>query len=468
MKDKLIIFKKKMELINKNRLFEELYCIILMIITIICWKFDSLLGMILLLIIGSVSLFIFNDFKYIIPCVLDFLCVINTGFSVSKVPISIVVCGILFVVILFLFVIKKGFKFSKIKYGKGLFFLSISCILPLIWNHLFPQGQEALYLLSFTYLLYFIVFIISSSSLDSSALNMFIISIGYFALILAFECILKVIYAHSLHPEISIFSLWYYLGFILCNEAGIMMCFCLPFIFLSLIRSKSYFKIVVNYIKIMIIAIGMVLTCSRATLLFGTIELIMLYIVTIIFNKKKIFNIVLLISLMCVSLIIINVSYGINKLIDDIKNVLFFNDFDDTGRFDLWKKAIEIWKKDFVSMTFGSGYVCDFIERKYWVFEGYEVVETAFTVFHSTFFECLVCFGNLGVAFLIWHFIEKYKQLSKLNNDFFICMLIGYIIVDIYGLIDNTYGMIYYMLPLVFTMSMFNNIDKKYVSEYIY
>ena len=36
-------------------------------------------------------------------------------------------------------------------------------------------------------------------------------------------------------------------------------------------------------------------------------------------------------------------------------------------------------------------------------------------------------------------------------------MLVGYLAVDAYGMIDNTYGMYYYMIPLVILMAALDN-----------
>ena len=47
----------------------------------------------------------------------------------------------------------------------------------------------------------------------------------------------------------------------------------------------------------------------------------------------------------------------------------------------------------------------------------------------------------------------------KKDNVFKFTFLIGYLFVDIYGLIDNTYGMYYYMVPLVMVLAIFSLSD---------
>ena len=67
--------------------------------------------------------------------------------------------------------------------------------------------------------------------------------------------------------------------------------------------------------------------------------------------------------------------------------------------------------------------------------------------------------GIVGLLALIFHLFEKYKQLYKKDLAFALAMAIGYFLVDIYGLIDNTYGMYYYMVPLVIVMASLD-VDK--------
>ena len=107
-------------------------------------------------------------------------------------------------------------------------------------------------------------------------------------------------------------------------------------------------------------------------------------------------------------------------------------------------------------MTFGMGQVAEFIYTG--SFNGYADVNL---VYHSTIFHCMATMGNMGLGFLILHFIDKYKQAFKFNKEVMGLMLIGYVMVDLYGLIDNTYGMYYYMVPLMIIMASIDQVDKE-------
>ena len=58
---------------------------------------------------------------------------------------------------------------------------------------------------------------------------------------------------------------------------------------------------------------------------------------------------------------------------------------------------------------------------------------------------------------ILFYFFEKYIQLWKKEIGFALIMLFGYLVVDGYGMIDNTYGMYYYMIPLVVFMASLDN-----------
>ena len=48
----------------------------------------------------------------------------------------------------------------------------------------------------------------------------------------------------------------------------------------------------------------------------------------------------------------------------------------------------------------------------------------------------------------------------KKPNSFNSIMLIGFIVVDLYGLIDNTYHMYYYMIILVMILAVIEKANK--------
>lgn len=452
----VVINNPRIKKINHNPFFEEAYVILVMFISLICWRFNSLAGMICVLCIASISLLILNDFKYMAPCILGFLFCNGDQFSDSKAPIAVIVCGVIFVGVLISYMIRNGVHLKKAKHYKGLLFLSISCFLPILWHRVIPQGKEFLYIMYFSYALFLVFYLFMVSSFKKDSFRMVILALEYMAILLALECGLKVLQLHSLEPDKSIFEFSYYIGWGLCNEAGIMMCFGLIFIFLNMIHCTKPYQIILSFIKIGIVGLGMILTTSRGTYLFGFLELIALLIYSGISIKEKKIYIICSVAFAVLILLGIQIFIGIPDLFNSIKNNVFVDNLDANGRIELWNKGVQMLERYPGHKLFGAGVVAEFMpshSQADWV--------EVFVVYHSTIMECLVAFGVVGLIFMAYHFYEKYKQLLILDKNSMIILLIGYICIDVYGLIDNTYGMYYFMLPLLMFMAALDNLPQR-------
>ena len=86
-------------------------------------------------------------------------------------------------------------------------------------------------------------------------------------------------------------------------------------------------------------------------------------------------------------------------------------------------------------------------------------------VCHSTLYETLVCVGIVGLIVLIVHLYQKYTMLLKNRNIMNGMLLIGSIVIDIYGLIDNTYHMYYFMFILMLYLVVIEKSNNKGLSS---
>lgn len=454
------MIKDKIKALNNNSLFLELYCLILCIIAVICWKYSFLAGMITIISIAAISLLIFNDFKYMIPCVLYFMFSNNDGFEATVIPVSLVVCTGVFFLVLIIYLIRNKIHLSKVKSAFGIALLGISCALPYFWHNIIPNGKEGLYVMYLAWFLYFVLYVLFASSLNKDSFKMLVYAFEYMAILLALECVLKVYVLHKENTNENILNFWYYLGWGLCNEAGIMMCVGLPFIFINMLKNNKIANIIIGNIKLAVVCIGMLLTTSRGTFLFGYIEFALLYVFYMIKVPNKRNNFIGCTMVVAFFVIAIQFLFGISQVIDDIKKYIFSSSLDDNGRKELWIDAIKMWKKNPMHIIFGGGLVSEF----YTVMSFHGMAEV-FKVYHSTFFETLACFGIVGVLFLGVHLFEKYHQLLRFDRSTAGLILISYIMVGLYGMIDNTYSMYYYMVPLVIIMATFDNCEKCYFME---
>jgi len=440
--------------LNNDWIFEYMIVMIYLIAGALGWVYSfSIIGMVSV-ILSILLLFIFNDFKYIIPAGLMLIFSYNGGYESGSIPSEVVMYAGLLIGIIVLYSI-FNFKLGNLRKPKsfiGIVLLAISCIIPIFWNKVITEETKLLYFVYFGWVLYVVIYFIFGISLGKNSLRMTIFTLSSLSLLLSFECLYKVMEIMKNNPNENLLSLMYYLGWGLCNEAGIMICFALPFVFYEIIKSNNPIISALAITKAFIAMVGILLTTSRGAFLFGAIEFVTLTILMVIFSKKKITNIVFYLLFVLLGCLFIHLNYGFDKLFEDIKNYIFHNGMSDNGRKELWDRAIKCWSESPKNKIFGSGIVSE-IEKRF----SFNGDDNVYIVYHSTFFETLAMGGIVGVCALCFHFFEKYKQLWKKEIPFVLVMLVGYLIVDAYGMIDNTYGMYYYMIPLVILMAALDN-----------
>lgn len=447
------------EFINKfrnNKIFDELYVLILAFIILLSWNFFFTYGTVIVIVLATAVMLILNNFKYLIPAGLFFIYSNRSGFT-EKLPIDLVICFAVLLVAVIYYMIRNKDKINLLnnKSFWGLSLLSMSVFLPIFWANL-DDKSSIYYLLYLSYGLYFVIYFMFATNLDDKAFLMFKKSIIFLGIILAFECMIEIYTLKVNYPDLVLSSITFYsLGWGCCNEAGIMMLMCFPFIFMDFVRySKLSFNIV-STIKILIVGLGVIFTYSRGAYLFGFFELAFLTIYTFFKAKNRKTYSILMSSLGLLLIVSVQAVFGWPTFFNDILiNGVFDEKLNDTNRFELWSNAFNIYKRDYVTMTFGSGIVSEFAMSN--VRNGMALAQV---VYHSTLFEILVSAGNFGLAFMIVHISEKYMNLCSAikKTHVLVYMFTSYLVVDLYGLIDNTYGMYYYMIPLVIMMASFDS-----------
>lgn len=433
--------------ITKMKYFNELYAGLLALVTVLGWKFSSVAGMIVMIILATATLLLAKDLKYVIPNCIYFIFMFSEGFANDSFPIPIIVFGGLFGIIILIFSFKNGIKLKKMKSLIGLAGLAITTIIPIIWCRA-PKGNEVFYFLFFGNLGYLLLYIIMTNGIKEDSTNLLAVSMSYLVLILTCECALKVYELKDTVP--NILYLLYYLGWGLCNEAGIMICLSLPFTFYLLGKQESIKGMLFQNFKIIIGIIGIIFTTSRGTYLFGFLEIFILYIILMFTAKRtRTYQNLFFVYVMIILIIVTCFKETITPILEDIIHIVFNVGLDDNGRKELWLSAYTHWAKNPLTKIFGAGMICELDERWFPATE-WQLVPV---VFHSAFFETLAVSGIVGLVFLVLHFIQKYRNLYKFDKSLFVILGIGYFIVDIYGMIDNTYHMYYYMLPLMVIMA---------------
>lgn len=203
---------------------------------------------------------------------------------------------------------------------------------------------------------------------------------------------------------------------------------------------------------------GIVCSTSRGTYLFGMIEILSLGIYCLIVTRYKKTIIVACLCIATLVIAVIQIKFGLVNFINNIIDLVFVRGLSMDDRFRLYKEAMITWNTNWLTRIFGAGIVAELTK------EGFKDMNT-FIMYHSTFFECLATLGIVGVLALGYHFYERYSQLKLLNKKMLIYILIGFIVVDLYGMIDNTYGMYYFMIPVVILMASFDCTTKEEIER---
>ena len=447
--------KEKLIPIINDKYFNVFYAAIFMFIALFSWRFDTIIGMSIMLVLSAIILILLDDFNYILPPVIYLLFTISTGFSSNEIPIPIIIFVAVFIVVLLIFLIKtikeNGFKLKRMRSLWGLVGLAIMNVIPIFWCNTIESGNEVFYFFFFADLAYLVLYILIISGLKKVDLKLLATSMSYLAILLTFECIYKV---YELKDTVdSIFDLWYYLGWGLCNEAGIMICFSIPFIFYLMSQTKSITVLILQSLKIALALVGVLLTTSRGSYLCAFGETIILAIALIFTTKIRKQYLIYLSALIVIAIIGFLALHNYTfPLVQKVINSVFNMGLDNNGRVEIWKSAISHFKESPLTIILGPGICCEI--RQLTTAVGPQLTPL---VFHSTFFQTLAMGGIFGILMLILHLFQKYKSTIKLGLPFILTVGIGFLCVDLYGLIDNTYHMYYYMIPLVITLAVMDN-----------
>lgn len=451
-----ILKSEKILKLNNNWKFEWIISLIFVLFGIIGWQSYYIIGALPVIILSIALILIYNNFKYGIPAVLVLLFSYNNGFNIDQFPFEIVIPVIIFVAFIFWYTI-KNFKKTNIKYLKsciGMLVLSVGFIIPIFWSKAVGNNY-VLYIMYFSWLLYTLLYLLLCCNLKKDCFRIVVFTFSWLSLLITYELVISAIRFHMENPDESILDFWAYIGWGLCNEAGIILCVIMPFVFYEFYQSKLMIMSLISLLKILIVFGGIAVTTSRGSILFGGLEAAALLSLSLIlkYDYKKMKLAFLFLTF---SIIISAAMIYINKttIIEDVKNIIFHYKLTANGRDLIWKSGKEHYYSSPLTVIFGSGIVSEIIEL-----DVYGGVQNTFNVYHDTILEVLVSAGIPGFVGLSIHLIEKYKMLVKKSWVFGLVFAVGYLFVDLYGLIDNTYGMYYYMVPLAIILATFNKTD---------
>lgn len=415
----------------------ELYCFILLAITLITWRFSSLIGISLLSIIGIFVLIYIKDFNYLVPIFLNLIFIHGDDYVMDIYKSSLWIPAVIFVILLIVYTFTKKIDMKKSKQFIPLLILGIVSFIPIFWTNCFNLNANIMIVFYFAIYMYLLIYFVFSQNLGTVSIDKIIISFMCVGLVISLQVFYTVLIANK--------SCEYYafkLGWGISNEAGILLLFFLPFVFYNLSKCQNLKRYFLNIFILVLNLFAIFLTGSRGTYLFGFLEIGLLLFASYFksSDKRLYFTTVGAFAFSAILLYLYKFDY-FNHFIKDV----FYNGMGDSGRFSLYEDALKLFLDNPRNFILGSGFISEF--DKY----------NRLQVYHSTFFQTIVLGGVLGLGCLIYHLVIKYKFFIKNHSDLYMFLLIGFVVIDLYGLIDNTYYMYYFMFPLMIILAVMDN-----------
>lgn len=165
-------------------------------------------------------------------------------------------------------------------------------------------------------------------------------------------------------------------------------------------------------------------TQSRGCILVSTPLMIFYLIYLIVKTKNKTrYMIIANLAVYAIAAIVCIVIFK-DKFID-LFGKMFAKGLDDSGRFELYSEAWELFKKHFI---FGTGY-----------FYKTDQIKSFMYMFHSTPLQIMANLGVVGIIAFAYFYYHKYKILFKnLKSTFGMAIIMAIVALELYGLIDVT------------------------------
>lgn len=402
----------------KKKYIGEIYLGSLLVITLLFWKLNYMVGLLFFSVAVFVLLVILNNIKGTIPILFSMLFLPSTYLQQDTNYTIIIIAGALLIVSLATYLIK-----NKCVPKRGFFLISyIMLAISAFISYFFsPMLSNPVALVTFASILYLIIYLFFSSTIKENIIPWLCSVSLYIGLLLTGELLIA---------TICDFESWrtfknILLGWGVCNDAAIIIMCVAPLGFYQFIRGEETKDKILTLVKLLIMCGGIIISNCRGAFLFGLPMFGVLGIYSIVkmkaARKTKAIIITCCISaiVLCAIVLLIEGSL-VNIVIDKWKK----EGLNSAGRFELYKEA---WNLFLDKPIFGNS----MLTRFDW--------ENRYIVYHSTFFEALAAFGIIGVLCTIYFFFKKYRFLFKNKGLLSTILIISFIFIDVYSMIDNTY-----------------------------
>lgn len=423
-----------------NKFFFDMFCLINTILIFIFYAIDRQYVVYYIFVAATLSLFITNQVRYIVPFI--FMFTMSISASITNLPLTIFFLGLFLLSVIIYFIYNKP-KIKIKSHGIIIILLSISTFIPIFWYESVELLHDIYIVTYFFYFVIFLVYLFLKSSKEK-LLPAVVIAISYIPLLLMLELVFYYLTVPNTNFQGGIF-----LGWAGGNHASMMIMFSFPFVMYRLYKDKNkLISIILLTSSITAILFGF----SRAGYIFFLFELIVFIIYSIYhYRNNKVINntivllknnykilLISLITLMCLSIVLI---MQIENIADIVHKI-----FNDNGRFDVYFKGINLFTENVRNFILGRGLV-----------SGDILYEGVFLLYHNTFIQAIVTGGVIMLILFLIHYYQKYIFFKNKKGLLITIILFSFIITDLYGLTDSTYFTSYFTVVLISLLVCFED-----------
>ena len=410
--------------IIKKFIYSHYYLALFAIITFLFWSLDlSIIGAALLVIIGSISLFFSDDISPLFPSFLFLTIVMNTNNLeeiFSQINLIIVVIAF-FIVSLILFIVKKLKEKGKFTIGKQFYWLLIAAVGALI-SGLFIKSDYKVINLLFV-LGYFaaiiIIYVLSVNFIDKERKKYIAKIFLYVAAAVMSEMLFYYLTVPDVNEAFRLKSID--LGWGISNNIAVYLIISAPMIlYLSVNNRFSWIYMLLSLIT----CTGIVFTLSRGCILFAVLLFPFMYIYAFYKSERRT-NMLIVFFTFSITLIVLMLIF--KKSVWELFGSMINKGFNDSGRIELYKHALNIIKENPI---FGIGFFGNALNR---------VDAHNMMMAHNTLLQILLSVGIFGFLCFIMMYVFRFFSFFNNCNIFKVFSFVSVLIVELYGLMDITF-----------------------------
>jgi hypothetical protein len=398
-------------------------------------SFGFIISIIMLLInIGGLTYLSLklDESYFLIPAIFGALFANNRHLSTENLPYYQIFLSVSLLIPVIIFLVKNKIKIKLKSLGLGLIFMTGAGVLSLINA---PKDLDFIfYFLGLNWAPFLIFYLVIVNSNKSNLLDYLTKAMIYLGILVSAQVLYLGIKDNTFIKDQAV----NYLGWGISNDASILICSCIPFVFYRMIN-KKYTTIIPLYIILVIYGIAEAWLMSRGgLLLFAGITLCSYGLTFIVDRKNKHYIIISIIVFILLGLYVLIFQ---NNIIHKL-NIIYNIDFDLNGRDILYEIAVKLYLE---YPIFGASFLNSIDSQN------------RFIIYHSTFFNTLATTGSVGLIALMFHYFQKYKMLISKLSVFVLYASIYLFSTDLYGMLDNTYNALQYTTIMIIVLAIIEN-----------